>query len=255
MKAVHRSDVGRVRTVNEDRAYSAILPNGYTLAVVADGMGGHQAGDIASRLAVESIVQELTVLPDQLPLEDRRNAVKQAILRANDTIYQIASQDEKYTQMGTTIVVALFADQHVVLGHIGDSRAYVVNRNGIRQITEDHSLVRELVKSGQITAEEAERHPRRNVLTRALGTDKEVQVDMNEETLEAGDILLLCSDGLTNMLSTNTMWSTIIDPSLPLEAIADRLVAQAIDAGGDDNISVILVQSSDVDIEKKGWNS
>lgn len=255
MKVVHRSDVGRVRTVNEDRAYSAVLPNGYTLAIVADGMGGHQAGDIASRLAVESIVQELTVLPEELPLEERKHAVKQSILRANDTIYQIASQDEKYTQMGTTIVVALIDNQYAVLGHIGDSRAYAVNRNGMRQLTEDHSLVRELVKSGQITAEEAERHPRRNVLIRALGTDKEVQVDMNEAALEAGDILLLCSDGLTNMLSTNTMWSTIIDPSLPLEVIADRLVGQAIEAGGDDNISVILVQSSDVDSEQKGWNA
>ncbi|MGZ9586994.1 Stp1/IreP family PP2C-type Ser/Thr phosphatase [Paenibacillus marinisediminis] len=255
MKAVHRSDVGRVRAVNEDRAYSAKLPNGYTLAIVADGMGGHQAGDIASRLAVDTVIQELAVLPEDLAREERAQAVKHAILRANDTIYHIASQDEKYNQMGTTIVTALLSDREVALGHIGDSRAYLINRGGIHQLTEDHSLVHELLKSGQITPAEAERHPRRNVLIRALGTDKEVKVDMNEAHLEPGDILLLCSDGLTNMINTDTMWSTVIDPSLPLEAIADRLVGQAIDAGGDDNISVILVQPHESDSEKEGCDS
>jgi len=255
MKAVHRSDIGRVRAVNEDRAYSTKLPNGYTLAVVADGMGGHQAGDIASRLAVETIVNELTVLPADLDFTDREIAVKHAILRANETIFRIASQDAKYNQMGTTIVVALLSDREASIGHIGDSRAYVINRMGLRQVTEDHSFVNELVKSGQITSEEAERHPRRNMLTRALGTDQSVHVDMNELMMEPGDTLLICSDGLTNMLSTDTIWSTVIDPSLPLEVIADRLVEQAIDAGGEDNISVILIQLQQHDAEKKGWEA
>lgn len=255
MKAVHRSDIGRVRAVNEDRAYSAKLANGYTLAVVADGMGGHQAGDIASRLAVETVVHELSVLPDEMVRSDRRLAVKQAILRANDTIFQLASQDEKYNQMGTTIVVALLADQEAVIGHIGDSRAYIANESGLHQVTEDHSLVYELLKSGQITAEEAARHPRRNVLTRALGTDKAVEVDMNEIAMEQGDVMLLCTDGLTNMISPHAIWSIITDPSQSIDTIADRLVSEAIDAGGDDNISVILVQMPDSNTEKKGWNS
>ncbi|NMM51350.1 Stp1/IreP family PP2C-type Ser/Thr phosphatase [Paenibacillus aquistagni] len=252
MNAVHRSDVGRVRAVNEDRAYSETLDNGYTIAVVADGMGGHQAGDVASRLAVETIVRELSALPAELDAKERRSSLEQAILRANDTIFHIASQDEKYNHMGTTVVAALAYQQEVIIGHIGDSRAYVVSRNAIRQLTEDHSLVHELVRKGQITAEEAETHPRRNVLIRALGTDEDVQVDIVEWSLKNDEVLLLCSDGLTRMIDDSTIWTITIDPSLPLTVIADRLIARAIDAGGDDNVTVVLVQGQEPGIKKVG---
>ncbi|WP_028545067.1 Stp1/IreP family PP2C-type Ser/Thr phosphatase [Paenibacillus taiwanensis] len=255
MKAVDRSDVGLVRAVNEDRAYTGILTNGYTLAIVADGMGGHQAGDIASTLAVDTVVRELSSLPEHLEENERGQALKHAILRANDTVYQIASQDEKYNHMGTTIVAAFLKGKSGVIGHIGDSRAYLINRNRIQQLTEDHSLVYELMKSGQISAEEAERHPRRNVLTRALGTDNQVQVDLNALQLTEGESLLLCSDGLTNMVSVADIWSTVIDPSLPLEVRADRLIEQAIEAGGEDNVTVVLLQGSGAGTEKEGWNA
>lgn len=252
MNAVHRSDVGRVRAVNEDRAYSETLENGYTIAVVADGMGGHQAGDVASRLAVETIVRELTALPSELGASERRSGLEQAILRANDTIFHIASQDEKYTQMGTTIVAAVIYNQEVTIGHIGDSRAYIVSRDRIKQLTEDHSLVHELMRKGQITAEEAETHPRRNVLIRALGTDEVVQVDVSEFMLKPEETLLLCSDGLTRMIDDSTIWTITIDPSLPLHVIADRLIARAIEAGGDDNVTVVLVQGQEPVSKKVG---
>ncbi|MCR8845264.1 Stp1/IreP family PP2C-type Ser/Thr phosphatase [Paenibacillus sp. SC116] len=255
MKAVHRSDIGKVRAVNEDRAYAATLPNGYTLVIVADGMGGHQAGDIASRLAVETVVNELRQLPSELDEKDREDALKSAIFRANDTIYHIASQDEKYNNMGTTIVAALLQQEEGTVAHIGDSRAYIISPQHIRQLTDDHTLVNELLKSGQITQEEANHHPRRNVLTRALGTDARVRVDVAPLRVEQDETLLLCSDGLTNMISTKEIWSTIVDPSLPLEVIADRLIEQAVEAGGDDNVTVILAQAQASVAEKVGWNS
>ncbi|UHA74032.1 Stp1/IreP family PP2C-type Ser/Thr phosphatase [Paenibacillus sp. 481] len=255
MKAVHRSDVGRVRAVNEDRAYAAKLPNGYDLYIVADGMGGHQAGDIASRLAVETVAAELKALPEELEQEQLGKALEHAIFRANQTIFQIASQDEKYHHMGTTIVAAIFKDEDGYIGHIGDSRAYRVDRDGIAQLTDDHTLVNELVKSGQIRPEEAERHPRRNVLVRALGTDDQVAVDLKPLTMASGESLLLCSDGLTNMLKSKTIWETVIDPSLPLEVKADRLLTQALEAGGDDNITIVLIERQHSSTEKEGWNS
>ncbi|WP_019424870.1 Stp1/IreP family PP2C-type Ser/Thr phosphatase [Paenibacillus sp. OSY-SE] len=257
MKAVHRSDIGRVRAVNEDRAYVAVLDNGYCLAIVADGMGGHQAGDIASRLAVETVVSELSALPQDLQANQLERALEAAILRANQTIFHIASQDEKYYHMGTTIVAALFDHSQCngYIGHIGDSRAYSVDRQGILQLTEDHTLVNELVKNGQIEPEEAMRHPRRNVLIRALGTDAQVEVDMKPITLGSGQYLLLCSDGLTNMMNSDQIWSAVIDPSLPLEAKADRLLGQSLDAGGDDNITIVLLEQAESGTMEEGWNS
>ncbi|MDU5142263.1 MAG: Stp1/IreP family PP2C-type Ser/Thr phosphatase [Paenibacillus dendritiformis] len=252
MRAVHRSDVGRVRAVNEDRAYVSELANGYDLAVVADGMGGHQAGDIASRLAVETVVSELAALPRQLEQQQLAGALEDAILRANHTIFHIASQDEKYHHMGTTIVAVLFPSGQTsgYIGHIGDSRAYRIGRRGIVQLTEDHTLVNELVKSGQIGPEEAERHPRRNVLVRALGTDEQVKVDIIPVEYGEDDTLLLCSDGLTSMVDEDHIWSTVIDPSLPLSARADRLLSQALEAGGDDNVTVVLLEHPDAGKEE-----
>lgn len=254
MKAVHRSNVGRVRAVNEDQAYVTELPNGYYAAIVADGMGGHQAGGIASRLAVETVISELLALPHDLEVGMLEKSLERAIIRANHTIFHLASQNGKYHHMGTTIVAALFDKRQCkgYIGHIGDSRAYLINRQGIQQLTDDHTLVNELVKCGQIEPQDAERHPQRNVLVRALGTDVQVKVDLQSVELSLEDVLLLCSDGLTNMIDAKQIWGIIIDPSLPLPVKADRMLEHALDAGGDDNITIILLDRLGNDVNERG---
>lgn len=247
MRAVQRSDVGRVRAVNEDRVFVSELSNGYYTAIVADGMGGHQAGDIASRLAVETVISELSALPSDLENEMLGSVLEKAIIRANHTIFHIASREDKYHHMGTTIVAVLFdkSEWKGYIGHIGDSRAYMVNRNGIYQLTDDHTLVNELVKRGQIEPQDAERHPQRNVLIRALGTDEQVEVDLLPIEIKVGEALLLCSDGLTNMMSAEQIWGVVMEPSLSLQVKVDRLLGHALDAGGDDNITIVLLDRLD----------
>ncbi|MDO7905245.1 Stp1/IreP family PP2C-type Ser/Thr phosphatase [Paenibacillus sp. JX-17] len=242
IKTVHVSHVGRVRSVNEDSAWIRHLEQGYILGIVADGMGGHVAGDTASRLAVETMAEDLATLEQGLSAAALSAALSDAILHANDVIYQTASRDEKYYNMGTTVVAVLLNDASGIIGHIGDSRAYMVSGNQVRQVTEDHSLVNELYKNGQISQEEADNHPRRNVLTRALGTDAEVKVDLDPIGLEPGDVLLLCSDGLSDLVSSQQIGQVVGQRDLPLEERADRLLHLALLAGGDDNITVALFE-------------
>lgn len=240
LKWAYQSDIGRVRQVNEDRAIVQEDLNGLTLAVVADGMGGHQAGDIASEMAVELIQVGIQSMNRGTPIALRKQELKQAIEVANEKIFEFASQRENYHGMGTT-VVAVVADEHTaVVAHIGDSRAYRIRGEAIEQLTEDHSLVNELVKGGQITREEAEHHPRRNVLTRALGTEPTIEVDVREHGWQKGDLLLLCSDGLSSLVSRERMLA-IAGGDGALQTRVERLVAEALYAGGDDNITVVLV--------------
>ncbi|TDF98307.1 Stp1/IreP family PP2C-type Ser/Thr phosphatase [Paenibacillus piri] len=242
IRTANQTDIGRVRLVNEDRAVVQEDLNGFVLAIVADGMGGHQAGDIASQMAVEIIHTELQSIPGDASVEERKNRLRAAIELANANIFAFAAERENYHGMGTT-VVAVIADEHtVVVGHIGDSRAYQVNQAGIEQLTEDHSLVNELVKSGQITREEAGHHPRRNVLTRALGTEAGIEVDVRDVQWRYGDVLLLCSDGLSGLVSRERLLAVVNGDGL-LEGKAQRLVAEAMEAGGDDNITVVLVSN------------
>lgn len=242
IRSVYVSDVGRVRSVNEDSTKVVHMEQGYVLGIVADGMGGHQAGDTASQLAVQTIVQDLSSLPVGITLEDCDNALKQAILHANEVVFRKSQEHVEYHNMGTTVVAVLLKGQAGVIGHIGDSRAYLFRQGEVVKLTEDHSLVNELVKSKQITEEEASVHPRRNVLTRALGTDEQVTVDMDPLTMEPGDILLLCSDGLSNYVTTVQMTQTLSSNFLSLDERANGLLQLALNAGGDDNISVALLE-------------
>jgi serine/threonine protein phosphatase PrpC len=236
------TDIGRVRIVNEDRAVVQENMNGFALAIVADGMGGHQAGDIASQMAIEIIHQHLQTIAPDASLEDRKACLKEAAELANEKIFEFAAQRENYHGMGTT-VVAVVADEHtIVIGHVGDSRVYQIHAEGIDQLTEDHSLVNVLVKSGQITREEAGHHPRRNVLTRALGTEEKVDVDIQDRSWSSGDILLLCSDGLSSLVSREQLLA-LVNSSGPLHEKARLLVNEALEAGGDDNITVVLVSN------------
>ncbi|CAJ1002074.1 Stp1/IreP family PP2C-type Ser/Thr phosphatase [Brevibacillus aydinogluensis] len=237
-----KSHVGRVRQVNEDYFACIADLNGRVLAVVADGMGGHQAGDIASRLAVERIVKELRHLDGELSDEDARERLMDALLMANEEVYQYAQQHPECSGMGTTIVAALLGETGGVTAHIGDSRLYHFNADGLQLKTEDHSLVHELMKSGQITAEEASVHPQRNVLMRALGTEPDVRIDLGQFNWSEGDVVLLCSDGLSNKVDHSVMVEWLKRP-VSLQAQVDGLVEHALDAGGEDNITLVAVRN------------
>ncbi|RIX49926.1 Stp1/IreP family PP2C-type Ser/Thr phosphatase [Paenibacillus nanensis] len=246
MLTANRSNIGRVRQINEDQSWVGQLSNGVTLAIVADGMGGHQAGDVASQLAVDAFrnALERNASKPELTEQEGKMLIRQAISEANETIYAMAAGDERYHNMGTTIVAALLRAGNVIIGHVGDSRAYKLTKNSIDLLTMDHSLVNELVKSGQLTEEEAANHPRRNVLTRAVGTDPHVEIDVQAVEWSPEDVLLLCSDGLTNMVSEQQMLEVVANGEEELESKADHLIQLALEAGGDDNITVVLLQES-----------
>jgi serine/threonine protein phosphatase PrpC len=243
LKTAYKSDVGRVRAVNEDRVIVRDGVAGGALAIVADGMGGHQAGDTASQMTIELVQEALQHLPSELEPTDRAALLMEAIRDANAKVYEIASGEEHYRGMGTTVTVAIADSERVVIGHIGDSRAYFINHDEFSQITEDHTLVNELVKTGQITPEEASMHPRRNVLTRALGTDADVEVDISNISWGMGDMLLLCSDGLSNLVPAEDLLRTVRGDGT-LDEKVDRLVEYALNAGGDDNITVVLLSNA-----------
>ncbi|MFD0697162.1 Stp1/IreP family PP2C-type Ser/Thr phosphatase [Paenibacillus sp. GCM10027628] len=251
MKMVSRTDIGKVRLVNEDRAAIHQELNGLSLAIVADGMGGHQAGDIASQMAIEFIEAQLQTIHWGMPVEECKQALKHAIEMANEKIYEFASQKENYHGMGTTVVAIVVSQELLIIGHIGDSRAYKINNEAITQLTEDHSLVYELVKNGQITPEEADHHPRRNWITRALGTEPGVEVDLYEYAWRPGDKILICSDGLSGLVESSDIWH-IVKSNKNLEEAADLLIRRALDAGGDDNVTVVLLAHDHDEDEEKG---
>ncbi|ANY72030.1 Stp1/IreP family PP2C-type Ser/Thr phosphatase [Paenibacillus ihbetae] len=257
IRTVHVSHVGRVRPVNEDSVFVSTLEHGYTLGVVADGMGGHLAGDTASRLAVDTVAADLSSLEPGMPLEGIRAALGDAILHANEVIYQEASSDERLHNMGTTIVAVLLSGSEGYIGHIGDSRAYKVASGQVTRLTDDHTLVNELYKSGQITEDQLETHPRKNVLSRALGTDEDVTVELTPVSIADGEVLLLCSDGLSNRVSRDLIGQISGSLDLPLEERADRLLQLALLAGGEDNITVAMFEHQEevVGQRKKGWDS
>lgn len=245
MLTANRSNIGRVRHINEDQSWVGQLSNGVTLAIIADGMGGHQAGEVASRLAVEAFrnALERNASKPNFTEQEGKMLIRQAISEANETIFAMATSDERYYSMGTTIVAALLCANNVIIGHVGDSRAYRLTKNSIHLLTKDHSYVNELVKTGQITEEEAAIHPRRNVITRAVGTDPHVEIDIQALEWSPEDILLLCSDGLSDMVSEQQMLDVAVREDA-LESKADHLIQLALEAGGDDNITVVLLQET-----------
>lgn len=236
-----RTHVGKVRHINEDSAWIGRTANGLDAAVVADGMGGHKAGEVASSLAVESLTRSLTAWEEDIALETSASKLRELIASANATVFETALDNEQYSNMGTTVVIALIDSRKVLIGHIGDSRIYRLREGDLELLTEDHTLVNELAKSGQLSPEEAANHPRRNVLTRALGTDKEVEADVKLIDWREGDRLLLCSDGLSNLVEGNLIAQALSEPEDDLDLIADRLIGLALHAGGDDNITVALI--------------
>lgn len=242
MNVAIQSNVGRVRQNNEDRADVRQDLNGLILAIVADGMGGHQAGETASHLAVDEIINGLEQASSQMDEEQRRSTITQAMIQANHQVYEKSKSDPILSGMGTTVVLALASSEWVHVAHIGDSRCYYFNDSGCHCLTTDHSLVNELLKTGQITSSEAEIHPQRNVILRALGTDEEIEVDLTYQPWQKGDHLLLCSDGLTDLV-TEEQIHEIVSSRLNTQEKADELIQKALLLGGDDNVTVILIEN------------
>ena len=237
------TDIGRVRAHNED-AYASLSEQG--LFVVCDGMGGEAAGEVASRMAIDTIVGELNngmrdAPPDPDGFRPRTSRLGAAVRRSNKSIYDAAQRDVRQARMGTTVVGAWFADDIVSLAHVGDSRAYLWQRGRLEPLTSDHSLVEMQVKAGTLTRESALNHQDQNVLLRALGRERDVDVELNEAPVQAGDYVLLCSDGLTKMVPELDMSSAIADLREPQE-ICEELIAAANRNGGTDNVTVVIVE-------------
>ncbi|HEY5479406.1 MAG TPA: Stp1/IreP family PP2C-type Ser/Thr phosphatase [Gaiellaceae bacterium] len=225
------TDTGRRRRRNED-AFVCEPP----LFAVADGMGGAQAGEVASRLAADSVREaKLGDLPSPEQTVD-------IIREANRRVYAYSSENASTRGMGTTMTVALVEGSVVTIGHVGDSRAYLLREDQLTQLTQDHSLVAELVRSGRLSPKEAESHPRRSVITRALGTESDVEVDVFSIRAQSGDLFLLCSDGLTSMVSDEEIAKLLVAARADLDSAGEKLVAAANQAGGEDNITVVLFE-------------
>lgn len=239
METAYQTHIGRVRQANEDSVQIQPLTNGWFSAVVADGMGGHQAGDVASRMAVEILMDRIGGLSTPISLSELEDKMDLAIQQANKEIFEFAQTHSECRGMGTTIVIAVVNEKSGVLAHIGDSRIYLGHQGQLEPMTNDHTLVNELLKNHQITPEEAISHPRRNILTRALGTDEIVEADFQILDWKTGDLLLLCSDGLYGKVTQEEM-EKIIQQETPTAA-AEQFIQQALAAGGDDNITVALL--------------
>ena len=235
-RATGLTDPGRRRRQNED-AFVCEPP----LFAIADGMGGAQAGELASRLAAASVGRSE---PDG---RSGRERVVSLIENANRSVYERAAEDESVSGMGTTMTVALAEGDRVWIGHVGDSRAYLVREARLEQITEDHSLVAELVRSGRLAPDEAGNHPHRSVITRALGTEADVAVDVLAVPTQPHDVFVLCSDGLTTMVDDERLLAIVEQHRPDLDAAARALVDEANATGGEDNITVVLFEIAEVD--------
>lgn len=229
-----KTDTGRQRRDNEDNAFARA-----PVFVVADGMGGAQAGEVASRIAVDTFEQ---ALPDGGSAEDR---LADRVREANRRIYERSRSEHERAGMGTTLTAAYVGETYVAIAHVGDSRAYRFRDGSLERLTQDHSLVEELVRQQKLTPEQAAEHPQRSIITRALGPEPEVEVDTWTYPARDGDILLLCSDGLTAMVSEERV-GEILASSESLQQAAGELVDEANDAGGRDNITVVLFRLEDV---------
>jgi protein phosphatase len=203
-------------------------------------MGGHRAGDVASELAVGCMMDALQFWGTGT-IEDGGVRLQEMIRKANQVVFETASLNESYHNMGTTVAAAVLSPKGGWIGHVGDSRIYRLRAGVLELLTEDHTVVNELSKHGQLTPEEAARHPLRHAITRSVGTEREVKVDISKIDWQPGDRLLLCSDGLSNMVEKNQLEMVLRQTGMTLDETAERLVEMALEAGGDDNVTVVLI--------------
>jgi PPM family protein phosphatase len=243
-----RTDVGRIRSRNEDRIGQDLRIGAVMLA---DGMGGHSGGDIASTIAVDTVLQQLQVLapatsPSAKDLAEGhhrlRLALSRAVTKANEIIYTTAEAQPQYRGMGTTLVAAIFRGDRIVIANVGDSRLYRIRGASMEQLTVDHTMVQELIDKGLVTPAQAYASLNRNIITRALGPHPTVAIDIREDKVLPGDIYLLCSDGLTDMVEDRHIHRVITTYGADLDEAAEQLVVRANGNGGKDNTSVVLVR-------------
>lgn len=246
LKYTVECDIGLKRQVNEDRATFVERPDHYKLAILADGMGGHNAGDVASEMAIKEMEYYFinTIAKKFKTKKSKKQWLNDGITYVNDKIYQHSLKNENCQGMGTTLIVVLIDHNECLIGHVGDSRVYHFTPNDVQLITRDHSYVNILLEHGEISEEEALHHPQKNFIVKALGTDKKIDPDFYNVTLTNESYLLICSDGLSNKLTTEEM-ATIITLDLPIEEKGKRLVKLANDSGGEDNISLILLKADE----------
>ena len=238
MKTFSMTDIGRKREINQDYVFATDetignLPN---LLVVADGMGGHRAGDFASRFTVEVLAEEVQNSKETHPEQILGNAIQ----TANERLMEEAAKDSRLEGMGTTLVAATILDHVLYFANVGDSRLYLINKE-IRQLSKDHSMVEEMVRLGGLTEEEAKHHPDKNIITRAMGVKDKVEPDFFEYRLKGGDTILMCSDGLTNMVDDDEIFQIVKSARDIVEAV-ETLIQRANENGGSDNICIVLAQ-------------
>lgn len=244
MRVFTKTDIGKVRSMNQDSfLVSDDNKNGLKLYLLADGMGGYKGGEIASKVAITAVNKYIAQKFDEIPKnrEAILDLIEEAIGFANSAIYEESEQDEELQDMGTTLEVLLIYRNRVYIGHIGDSRIYRIRKGKMKKITTDHSYVEKLIQDGEISREEAYTHPKKNLLIRALGTDEEANPDMIYTILNKGDVLVMCSDGLTNMLSENMILEIIKEDN---DDCTEELINAANNAGGLDNITAIVIDNT-----------
>ena len=247
MRIYSATDVGQKRKMNQDYVFASADPVGNlpNLFVVADGMGGHNAGDYASSHAVGIVVEEIREDADFNPVK----VIRHAIESANTEIITQAQKDAKLRGMGTTMVAATIVGHYAYVANVGDSRLYVAGEQ-IQQITKDHSLVQEMVRMGELNAEEARNHPDKNIITRALGAERPVDVDFFDLKLEPGNVVLMCSDGLSNMVEDDRIGEIISDTDRDLQERGQALISEANRNGGKDNIAIVLIEPFANEVKK-----
>ncbi len=240
MRIVAKTDKGNVRDSNQDAYAVGEFSDEVVWSVVCDGMGGAAGGNIASALAVKVISDKINAsYRNQMRDSSIKNMLDSALTAANIEVFDFAEAQPDLRGMGTTVVCAIVRDNQAYIVHAGDSRAYVINNGNIRQITTDHSMVQDLLLRGKITSEEAEHHPNKNIITRAVGVNKAIEIDFEQIDLEDDDTLLICTDGLSNYVSNDEMLELMSDGKH--YAFADRLVKKANENGGGDNITVVVI--------------
>lgn len=244
MKFAFKSDRGIIRDTNED--YCNIVtgyPDVPLSFVIADGMGGHNSGEVASKMAVDIVSKFIVDYPESFKDEKIiTDSITTAMLNANEKIFYDASEQESNHGMGTTLIVAVILEDKLFLGHVGDSSAFLIRENEIEKLTTDHTYIQELIKNGTITHEEAVNHPKRNVLTRAIGCEQNITIDSYVYSIRKNDVILLCTDGLTNMVNENEIKDTI-NNNQDAEKICSTLVEIANSRGGDDNVTVMIIKN------------
>ena len=239
MKIFSKTDKGRVRSDNQDAYFAGRISDNAVFAVVCDGMGGANAGNVASENAVRHISEYIIrSYRDSMDISELEKTFRNAVTSANIELYDMSASEQSLSGMGTTAIIALIKDGESVIANVGDSRIYLVNEN-IKQLTRDHSVVQSLIESGKITPEDAKYHPRKNVITRAIGAEGSVTADSSVIRLNRGDSLLLCTDGLSNYLDDNEILS--IFKNTDISAVPEALVEKANLNGGGDNITVVTL--------------